>query len=78
MMDDVRLEEIYQEKLEERIINSLAEKYGIDYLSAMKIYYSSKLAQKIHEGRYGIQYLDHKVLIEMLADTESDLFADYE
>ena len=77
-MDDVRLEEIYQEKLEERIINSLAEKYGIDYLSAMKIYYSSKLAQKIHEGRYGIQYLDHKVLIEMLADTESDLFADYE
>ena len=78
MMDDVRLEEIYQEKLEERIINSLAEKYGIDYLSAMKIYYSSKLAQKIHEGRYGIQYLDHKVLIEILADTESDLFADYE
>lgn len=75
-MDDVKLEEIYQEKLEERIINSLAEKYAMDYLSAMRLYYSSKLAEKIHEGRYGIQYLDHKVLIEILADTEADLFTD--
>ena len=74
MMDDVRLEEIYQEKLEERIISYLAEKYGMDYQTAMKVYYSSKLAEKIHEGRYGIQYLDHKVLVEILADTEPELF----
>ena len=73
-MDDYKLEEIYQEKLEERIINTIAEKYGMDYQTAMKIYYSSKLAEKIHAGKYGIQYLDHKVLVDILADTEPNIF----
>lgn len=73
-MDDAKLEEIYQEKLEERIISTLTEKYSLDYQAAMNIYYNSQLAEKIHEGKYGIQYLDHKVLVEILADTEPDLF----
>ena len=70
-MDDNVLEGIYQERLEERLIEYLAQKHDIDYSSAMNIYYSSKMADRIHEGKYGIQYLDHKVLME---EYEPDLF----
>ena len=55
-MDDAVLEKIYQEKLEERIIATLAEKHGISLEDAMKAYYNSKLADKIAQGQYGIQY----------------------
>lgn len=72
-MDEQVLEDIYQEKLEERIINYIADKNHIDYQTAMHIYYSSDLADKIHEGKYGIQYLDYKVLVELLEQYESDL-----
>lgn len=37
-------------------------------------YYSSNLADKIHEGREGVQYLDYKVLTDILKDTEPGLF----
>ena len=60
MTGDV-LERIYQESLEERIISYLAETEKISLEKAMSIYYNSKLAGKIHEGEYGIQYLDYKV-----------------
>ena len=73
-MDEQLLEEIYQEKLEERIIAFISEKHNIDYKSAMDIYYRSELAEKIHEGKYGEQYLDYKVLVEILERTEPDLF----
>lgn len=73
-MDEKLLEAVYQEKLEERIIGCLAERHGIDYLKAMDIYYNSKLAEKIHEGRFGVQYLDYKVLADTLEKTEPDLF----
>lgn len=73
-MDEKVLEDFYQEKLEERLIDYISEMYDIDYQKAMNIYYNSELANKIHEGRYGIQYLDHKVLAEILVDTEPDLF----
>ena len=73
-MDDKVLEDIYQEKLEERIIGLLSDKKGIDYQTAMNIYYNSELAKKIHEGRYGLQYLDYKVLGEILEETEPELF----
>ena len=73
-MDDNVLEGIYQERLEERLIEYLAQKHDIDYSSAMNIYYSSKMADRIHEGKYGIQYLDHKVLVEMMEEYEPDLF----
>ncbi len=73
-MDDKILEEIYQERLEERLIDHIAQKHGIDYKTAMDIYYRSELSEKIHEGRYGVQYLDHVVLAEILEKTEPHLF----
>ena len=76
-MDEKVLEGIYQERLEERIIEFLAEKHSIDYNAAMDIYYKSKLAGKIHEGRYGVQYLDYKVLVDILEETEPELLSGY-
>ena len=73
-MDESVLESIYQERLEEQLIAYLAEKHKIGYQDAMIIYYNSELASKIHEGKYGIQYLDHKVLAEILEEKEPDLF----
>lgn len=73
-MDDITLENIYQERLDERIIEYLASKRNIDYKAAMDIFYNSRLAEKIHLGEYGIQYLDHKVLVQILEETEPELF----
>ena len=72
-MDEMVLEKLYQEKLEERIIAYLAEKYGISFEEAMEAYYNSKLADKIHHGVEGVQYLDHKVLAQFLEETEPDI-----
>ena len=72
MSEDV-LEKVYQESLEERIISYLAEIEKISFEEAMNIYYNSKLANRIHEGEYGIQYLDYKVLVQILHETEPDL-----
>lgn len=69
-MEEMVLEKIYQEKLEERIIAYLADNNGITLEEAMKSYYSSKLADKIHRGVEGVQYLDHKVLVQVLEETE--------
>ena len=69
-MEEIVLEKIYQEKLEERIIAYLADNNGITLEEAMKVYYSSKLADKIHRGVEGVQYLDHKVLVQVLEETE--------
>ena len=70
-MDDIVLEKLYQEKLEERIISYLADKNGISFEEAMESYYNSKLADKIHHGVEGVQYLDYKVLAQILEETES-------
>lgn len=74
MKDDV-LEKYYQEGLEERLIAYLAKKNDISLEQAMDIYYRSDMAKQIHEGTYGVQYLDYKVLGQMLMDTEPELFA---
>ena len=37
------------------------------------MYYNSKLAEKIHEGKYGVQYLDYKVLCDILEEMEPEL-----
>ena len=74
-MEENLLEDIYREKLEERIIEYLAEKHNIDYETAMKTYYLSGLAGKINDGKYGIQYLDYKVLVDILEKTEPEAFA---
>ena len=73
MSEDV-LERFYQESLEERIISYLAEIRNITLEEAIEIYYTSKLADKIHKGEYGVQYLDYKVLAQLLCETEPELF----
>lgn len=74
MVDGKILEKIYQENLEENLIGYLADvkKIGLD--EAMNFYYQSKLADKISRGLFGIQYLDYKVLTQILLDTEPELF----
>lgn len=74
MKEDV-LEKYYQEGLEERLIAYLAKENDISLEQAMDIYYRSNMANQIHEGAYGVQYLDYKVLAQMLMDTEPELFA---
>ncbi len=73
-MDGNKLENIYQENLEERIMSYLAETEDISYEKSMEIYYRSKLSKKIEEGKEGIQYLDYKVLVGILKETEPELF----
>lgn len=74
MNEDV-LEKYYKESLEERIIAHLAKVKNLTLEQGMDIYYRSHLAQKIHEGKDGVQYLDYKVLVQILLDTESELLA---
>ena len=69
-MDGETLEKIYQESLEERIIAYLSETRNISLEEAMDTYYHSRLADKIHCGNEGIQYLDYKVLVQILCETE--------
>lgn len=73
-MNEEILENVYQENLEERIITHLSEQCDFPYEKAMDIYYSSKLSDKIYEGKEGIQYLDYKVLVQILIETEKELF----
>ena len=73
-MDDRILEQTYQENLEERLIACLADQNGIALEKAMDIYYRSKLAEKIHRGMEGIKYFDHKVLAQILRETDPNLF----
>lgn len=71
------LEKYYKERLEERLIAHLAKVRNCSLEQAMDIYYHSKLAQKIYEGLYDIQYQDYKVLVEILLDTEPELLEDH-
>lgn len=73
-MDGDKLESIYKENLEERIMSYLTETQDISYEKSMEIYYRSRLSRKIEEGREGIQYLDYKVLADILKETEPELF----
>ena len=73
-MDDQVLEKIYLENLDERIIQYIAVKEDISFDDATRIYYSSKLSNKIYNGNNDIQYLDYKVLYELLKETEPELF----
>lgn len=73
-MDGETLEKVYQENLEERMIACLSETRGISLEKAMDIYYHSKLADKIHRGVEGVQYLDFRVLVQILEETEQELF----
>lgn len=72
-MNEVLLENIYRENLEERIIAYLAEIRNLSYEKAMDLYYNSQLSDKIYHGKDGIQYLDYKVLVQILLETEKEL-----
>lgn len=76
-MNEKVLENIYRENLEERIIAYLAETRNLSYEVAMDLYYNSKLSDKIHMGKEGIQYLDYKALVQILLDTEKELLNSY-
>ena len=65
-MSDVELEKFYKEHLEEAIIKQESKQKNISLDEAMNLYYNSKLANYIHEGKYDIQYLDYKVLTDNL------------
>ena len=65
-MDEVVLERVYQENLEERIIERLAENKDISLEEAMDIYYKSSLSDMVHNGIEGIQYLDYKILARLV------------
>jgi len=67
-MNDEALEKNYQERLEERVISYIAEKQNISLSDAMELYYKNKLADKIAQGQYGIQYLDYKILGQMILE----------
>ncbi|MCQ2122648.1 MAG: hypothetical protein MJZ25_00505 [Fibrobacter sp.] len=65
-MNENVLEKLYQERLEERIINRISEIQNISLEQAMDIYYSSNLSREINQGTYGIQYMDYKILAELI------------
>lgn len=74
MVNKKDLEEVYKQNLEENIIYAIAEMKGIELRKAFDIYYSSKLAEQIEKGRYGIENMDAKYLAEDLIENEPDLF----
>lgn len=65
-MNENVLEKLYQERLEERIISRISEIQNISLEKAMDIYYSSNLSREINQGTYGIQYMDYKILAELI------------
>jgi len=73
-VDKKELRDIYITFLEENIIKRLAEIKGIDNRIAMEKYYKSKLCQQISSGKYGIEYMDYKYLVNDLIENEPDLF----
>lgn len=65
-MTDRELENYYREHLEEDIVFTFSERRQIPSEEAMRLYYSSQLADRIHKGEFGIQYLSPSVLTDML------------
>ncbi len=60
--------------MENDIIKTLAELKQLELRKAFDIYYSSKLAEQIAAGSYGIENMDAKYLAEDLIENESTLF----
>ena len=63
----------YKERLEERIIACLSEKAGISLDEAIDVYYASRLAHQIEEGKLGLENMDCKYLAEDLIENEAEL-----
>lgn len=65
-MSEREFENFYRERLEEDIILALSKQKNIPFEEAMRLYYTSNLANRIYHGEYGIQYLDYSVLVDIL------------
>lgn len=76
MVDHTILTKFYRERLSENIISCIAETKQIPEREAMRVFYSSRLAQMIETGKYGIDNLDYRNLAEDLIENEPELFAD--
>ena len=74
MTDRGQLTEIYKQNLENDIIKAIADIKQLDLRKAFDIYYSSKLAEQIAEGLYGIENMDAKYLAEDLIENEPEMF----
>ena len=74
MVDKKELEEVYKQNLENDIINAISKIKKIELRKAFDVYYSSKLAEQIEKGEYGIENLDAKYLAEDLIENELNLF----
>ena len=74
MLENESLSAIYKQNLENDIIKILASLKSLDLREAIDIYYSSKLAEQIANGSYGIENLDAKYLAEDLIENEQKLF----
>ena len=70
-MYDAVLERRYREELDEKIVAYLADIKGWPLERALDYYYHSHIAEMIGKGKCGIQYLDYKVLVEMMLETEA-------
>ena len=64
----------YRQDLETAIIRELSRVKKLDLRSATDVYYSSRLADQIAKGLYGIDNLDYKYLAEDLIENEPELF----
>ncbi|MBO4705959.1 MAG: hypothetical protein J5647_09525 [Spirochaetaceae bacterium] len=58
------LEKQYLQELDNSIITYLSSFRHIPVQEAMDTYYNSRLCEYIHQGKYDIQYLDYKLLVE--------------
>lgn len=50
---------------------NLAQQKNCSLEEAMDLYYHSEQADKINQGQEGIQYLDYKVLAQILMEMET-------
>ena len=76
MVDREKLTEIYKQNLENDIVLNIAKIKKIEIRKAFDIYYSSKLAEQIANGEYGIENMDPKYLAEDLIANEEKWFKD--
>ena len=74
MMQKEILDKTYKELLEEKLIRYLAERKQVSLRTAMGIYYNSRLSKEISEGKFGIENMDYKYLIEDMMENEKELF----
>ena len=63
-MNPELLEKLYLQELDNSIISYLSEFRHISIQEAMAISFNSRLCGYIHEGKYDVQYLDYKLLVE--------------